>query len=96
MGLVGAFADVVGVRRSQLRVLRALADALWPSQPAPEGASAAEERFYATSGADLPSVPEQVGAGARSVWPRHAGCEPLASSRAAAETQRPAQPTERQ
>ncbi|GBF98468.1 long-chain-alcohol oxidase-like [Raphidocelis subcapitata] len=48
------------VERAQLKVLRSLADAIWPSEPAPDGASDAEARFYATSGAEVAALPEQA------------------------------------
>lgn len=60
-------ASMAGLRGAvaarQLRVLRALAAAVWPSQPPPPGATTdAQRRFFELSGADVPGVAEEVGA----------------------------------
>ncbi|KAI8471477.1 MAG: hypothetical protein J3K34DRAFT_520556 [Monoraphidium minutum] len=49
-----------GATLSRLRVLRALAHAIFPAQLPPPGSTPAEERFYNTAGGDLPAVPAQA------------------------------------
>ena len=48
------------VARAQVSVLTALAEAIWPSQPAPPGADEAKRRYYELSGADVPGAAEAV------------------------------------
>lgn len=47
-------------QRRQLKVLRALAETIWPSQPDAVFTNAAQERFFTKSGGDDPRVAEGV------------------------------------